>query len=100
MFILGHDKVVRLFLEHGINLSSAHYDGFIPLLFAAFWGNSANWLELIQIKAMKLKWVCISGQDKIVELMIQHGANVSATDNRGSSPLHLAASGGNKIIIT
>lgn len=42
MFILGHDKVVRLFLEHGINLSSAHYDGFIPLLFAAFWGNSAN----------------------------------------------------------
>lgn len=47
---------------------------------------------------MKLKWVCILGQDKIAGLMTQHGANVSATNNRGNSALHWAAYGGNKII--
>lgn len=34
---------------------------------------------------------CISGRDEVIELLIKHGSNVSATDDYGNTALHLAA---------
>lgn len=36
----------------------------------------------------------------MVELLIQAGSNLSATDNDGNTPLHLAASAGNTTVRT
>lgn len=50
----------------------------------------------IEIKWNK-KWIYILDQNEIAELLISHGSDVSAVENDGKTPLHLAAANGNKI---
>lgn len=45
---------------------------------------------------MKLRQIHILGRDKVAELLISHGSNVSATNKDGNTPLHEAAQNRNK----
>jgi hypothetical protein len=38
-----------------------------------------------------LHWAAFAGSPDIIELLVQHGASVHATDNAGATPLHIAA---------
>lgn len=46
---------------------------------------------------MKSKWIYILDRNKIAELLISYGSNLSAMDNQGNTPLHLALHRSGKI---
>lgn len=48
---------------------------------------------------IKLKRFGILGHSNVVQLLIDHGSNVSATDTDGNTPLHLAADWGDAISV-
>ena len=60
--------VVRLLLEHGVDVNGRNFQGETPLHIAA-----AN------------------GLVKVVRVLLEHGANVGAEDKKGKTPLHTAA---------
>jgi ankyrin repeat protein len=45
-----------------------------------------------------LHWACVNGHRDIVQLLIEHGAPVNATNEVEDTPLHWAALGGHKEI--
>lgn len=61
--------------------------------------NSDKYLQKIQSLSeknqIKMKQCSCLGRTQTVDILIQNGANVSATNKQGSTPLNIAAEGGN-----
>lgn len=95
LLFIGHDKVVQLLIDHGSNVSATDDDGDTPLHLAADWGDGFNTKQTKN--QVNFKQICILGHDKVVELLLEHGSNVSAINTDGYTPLHWAARLGKKI---
>lgn len=52
---------------------------------------NSNWLNPLKIHLNSKIEYSHSDNDKVVDLMIKHGGNVNAADDRGNTLLHLAA---------
>ncbi|KAF8242055.1 ankyrin repeat protein, partial [Wilcoxina mikolae CBS 423.85] len=44
-------------------------------------------------------YICNEGHHEVVELLLSHNAHADATDNSGSTPLHLAVFGGHGTVV-
>lgn len=46
-----------------------------------------------------LHWACVDGDQEVIKLLLQKGAEVNAQSNEGYTPLHNAARRGNRLIV-
>ena len=67
----GHEDVVRVMIEHGVDVNAAGVSG-----------------------VTALHEVARAGQVEVVDLLIGAGADAGAVDSKGRTPLHWAAGGG------
>lgn len=94
-FVLGNGELVKQLIKRGINVSATNNEGNTPMLLAASWGKE---LKSKQSHSQNnFKKICLLGHDIVVQLLIEHGSNVSAVNNDGNTALHLSASEGDKI---
>lgn len=83
-------------ISHGSSLSAKNNDGNTPLHVAA---ENSNKIKLKYFQnQMKFNLFCILGNKKVAELLLSHGSDLSATNNKGQTPLSLAEKRGNKMI--
>lgn len=47
-----------------------------------------------------LGWACLKGQKKVVEILVERGAQIDHTDKHGRTPLDLAAFYGDSDIVS
>lgn len=78
-------------IENGANASAARNDGATPLFIAAQNGNLEN-QNVVKLKAIN-RFSCL-GHEQVIETLIQSGANISATNVNGTTPLFIAAQKG------
>ncbi len=72
----GNDKIVRLFLQAGIDVNIKNNDGQTALMYAAY-----------------------NGHKSTVELLLKSGANINVVDKFGDSALSWAAAEGHQDIV-
>lgn len=103
---LGHDKVVELLLEKGLDVNSKDVDGNTPLQIATIQG-IRNFLICIMRICLIFKILHlilnekISNLDKVnvVNVLLNHGADINAKNNLNKTAIMLAADGGVLTII-
>lgn len=103
-FELGHEKVAELLIKKNANVNAAAKNGWTPLFFAAKKGNLAKkfWKRQFDDWSMPesfhwIKWTntfCL-GYEKMIEVLIKNGANVTITTASGETALDNAAEEGN-----
>ena len=84
----------------GADVNSADDDGWTPLIYAAYCGNTDITILLLKYRTninavnkygdTALMMACWNGYIDIAELLIEHGADVNAVDNMGRSALGFA----------
>ena len=99
--INNHLNIVNILLEKGADISISDESGFTPLLCAAYYGYTEIFFEIFKTNQTPLERTndgltallaaCISGQLKIVEALIEHGAKTDEIDDSGNNCLHCAA---------
>ncbi|CAM9645025.1 unnamed protein product [Ectocarpus fasciculatus] len=101
----GCPEGIRVLVQHGADINKVTADGRTPLSFAAenHWygatkvlldaGADVNAPASITNGSQALSLAASSGCMDTMRVLIQHGANVNATDTAGGSALHRAASG-------
>ena len=100
-------EVALLLIQHGANLNKADTSGVTPLHLAcnraetgvvnSILGSDDSGVDSCDFRAMSpLHHAALSGDLGIIKVLIAHGANIFATNNRGETPLHLS-SGENSI---
>ncbi|KAF2192454.1 ankyrin repeat protein, partial [Zopfia rhizophila CBS 207.26] len=107
----GFEATVKLLLDHGADPDSPSRDGETPLAVAAYWNSYAIAMQLIATgrvdvnvkrgyyERTPLIEMAENGKKEIVALLIEKGANINATDNRGNSLLSCAAEKGHVSVI-
>ena len=107
----GNDKLLRLMMNHQVDMNIAGDDGWTALFFTACLGQQ-KMMEMLLDPFSGISGVSINLQDdhgctalhvaaemdndKITKMLIQSGADVNTLDDRGESPLHKAAGMGRK----
>lgn len=81
-------------IENGANINVGNEQGATPLHLAALNGNWKN-MTIFYSRFSKEKHPFITGSFAIVDSLIKHGANVSATALLNITPLHLSICRGN-----
>jgi hypothetical protein len=105
----GHQAVVKLLLNKGVNLESKDNTGRTPLSFAAVGSHEAV-VKLLLNKGADLEskdnygltplsWASGRRHEAIVKLLLDKGANLESKDNSGRKPLSLAAENGHETIV-
>jgi hypothetical protein len=84
--ITGEVSAVRVLLDHGANIERKHARGGWTALHLAAVANRATENPGRVSKTQH--------EPRVVELLLDRGANVTATDDSGNTPLHLAARNG------
>jgi serine/threonine protein kinase len=101
-----NERLIRLLLDRGAKVNVADQDGQTPLSLAVARNNVAIAKLLLNAGAtvtvpgsqgeMAL-WqsAIVYGNVEMLELLLEHGANINAKDNSGITPLHAAIQTGN-----
>ena len=103
----GHREVVKLLLDGGAEVDKADNAGRMPLFHAGSWDHT----EVVQVLldsgadldrevnrypgATRLHWASKVGLLGMVRSLLEAGADVNSQDDKGETPLHWAARGGN-----
>ncbi|ERS98498.1 hypothetical protein HMPREF1624_05282 [Sporothrix schenckii ATCC 58251] len=117
----GHNKVVGLLLDHGADVRIRDKEGRTPLLYLASEKEKVKWtmdtLRLLidrgganvevrdNIGRTPLLWAATNGNLQLVEALLNGSlggaaaADVSASNNRGRSALHLAAEANHEAMV-
>lgn len=66
-----------------------------PLHWASRWGIEMKSKKLSNPSVHLLKFA-FSGHDKVAKLLLDYASDVTAKDNEGNTPLHLASAGGER----
>lgn len=95
----GHNDVVRILIDHGANINQRDNYTFTPLYYACCHGNLDVVKTLIDTGKIdinatctKYQWpplytACLHRHIDVIKLLIAEGANVNATNSKGSSIL-------------
>ena len=92
--LAGHTQVAGLLLEARCNTDKADVKGMTPLVFAAGRGDAGLVRLLLKHGAaprQSLQAAVTQGHTEAAELLLNAGAPVGATSERGASALHFAA---------
>lgn len=109
--MLVHDAIseknmvfLKYLVENGANINERDLEGFTPLLNAVYY-NFVDGVEfLIKIGApiddnsdgqTPLILATRQGNDKIIKILVENGADVNKSDKHGNTPLHLSTKAGN-----
>ena len=105
---MGHAHIVDLLLKEGAYIDKVNKNKFTPLKLAAFYGHSETVQILLQynvninenIKA--LHYAAMGGHIKIIKSLLEAGFDINATAswNRNSTPMHVAAEYGQHEALT
>lgn len=111
----GCITIVKMLLDNGADLNIRDIDDSTPLFYAAYSGHADIIKLLLEYKTGKSKEdvnvqniygstpLHIASGDKekvdVVRVLIEHGANVNATDKHNSTPLHFATEYKNKNVV-
>ena len=106
----GHEKVVRMLLDHGADALGKDHLGLTPLFFPAQFGLLGILLLLLENGAevdaknnngmTPLCFAAYGGHEAVVMLLLEHGAAVSSKTHRvGFTPLHNAALCGHYVVV-
>ncbi|MFP3033743.1 MAG: ankyrin repeat domain-containing protein [Wolbachia sp.] len=109
--INGSVERVENLVDQGANVNIENEDGLMPLFLAVREGKFNVVKHLIDSKKADVKvsdnygntllhWAAFNGRLKIVEYLIEKGADVNVKERNGFAPLHLAVQGGNNILFT
>ena len=106
----GNDKLLRLMMDHQVDMNIVSGEGWTALFWAAYFDRQ-KMMEMLLEPFSAFSGVSIDLQDNngwtalhlaalsnytITKMLIQSGANVNALDDQGESPLHKAANMGRK----
>ncbi|XP_060116922.1 ankyrin repeat and SAM domain-containing protein 3 [Heteronotia binoei] len=107
---IGHDSIVQMLLEAGVNVNIPTPEGQTPLMLASSCGNeSVAYLLLQQGAELEMKdihgWTALfhctsAGHQQMVKFLLDNGANANCREPLcGYTPLMEAAASGHEIIV-
>ncbi|KAF4791897.1 Ankyrin repeat and SAM domain-containing protein 3 [Turdus rufiventris] len=107
---IGHDNIVHLLLEAGVNVNMPTPEGQTPLMLASSCGNESVAYFLLQQGAeLEMKdihgWTALfhctsAGHQQMVKFLLENGANANCKEPMyGYTPLMEAAASGHEIIV-
>ncbi|NWI86796.1 ANKS3 protein, partial [Pitta sordida] len=107
---IGHDNIVHLLLEAGVNVNIPTPEGQTPLMLASSCGNESVAYFLLQQGAeLEMKdihgWTALfhctsAGHQQMVKFLLENGANANSKEPvYGYTPLMEAAASGHEIIV-
>nr|XP_014129533.1 ankyrin repeat and SAM domain-containing protein 3 [Zonotrichia albicollis] len=107
---IGHDNIVHLLLEAGVNVNIPTPEGQTPLMLASSCGNESVAYFLLQQGAeLEMKdihgWTALfhctsAGHQQMVKFLLENGANANCKEPvYGYTPLMEAAASGHEIIV-
>ena len=100
----GHETVARLLIGKGADVAAANKYGRTPLLSVAWKGHeTVRRLRIVKGPASQLQIKLTNtavqiGKQSLARLLIQMGADVSAADQDGQTPLHFAVQNGQEAV--
>ncbi|KAJ5140977.1 hypothetical protein N7448_004385 [Penicillium atrosanguineum] len=100
----GYDKIVQILLESGveINTPDGYYGSAYKLLMLLDGGADTNtwnaWCDEFEYGSA-LQAACFNGHDKIVMMLLENGANVSAQGGKYGTALHAACDRGHSKVV-
>ncbi|KAK8923034.1 Ankyrin repeat domain-containing protein 50 [Metarhizium anisopliae] len=95
----GHEAVVRLLLEKGANIETRDIYSWTPLLWAVERGGEVGEvMNSFEVFLYRTSEYC-DRYNATVELLLEKGANIEAKDEKGQTPVSLAAKKGYRSVI-
>ena len=93
--VMGHVEVIRVLLDRGADVNASNDGGHTALLLAIENASTAEAIRKLAAIAQPTNRGAFGGSapptSAIVQLLLDHGANVNATTNEGGTPLMYAA---------
>jgi len=98
----GREQAALLLLQHGAEVSAAHDDGGTPMRLRAgtrLWCGCSSRTAPTFRQRRRHSHAAAGGHEAVVRLLIAHGADVSAENNDGGTPLNLAQGRGHQGVV-
>lgn len=93
IYLQGHEEIVDLLIQNKVGVNIVDKNDRTALFWAAESGNLGQFLKTAVSPKLKT-CVIFTGQVRIMDLLINHGARIDIRDLHGSTPLHLAVENG------